>query len=441
MNAPDPSDSPAPEPIATLLFVDDEPNILNALRRLFRPHGYRILTAGSGPDGLAILDSEAVDLVVSDMRMPEMSGAEFLAEVRTRKPDAVRILLTGYADMQSTIAAINAGEIFRYVSKPWEDHDILLVVRQGLERQHLEQEKRRLEALTAQQNAELKQLNNSLEAKVQARTEALQRAMLALEHAHDRLKRNFITSVHTFAHLLEMRAGGMAGHSRRVADLSRNIGVKLGMNDNELQDLVFAALLHDIGKIGLPDYLLEKPFTTLNNDERAQVMKHPALGQAALIGLDRLKTAAQLVRSHHERFDGQGYPDHLAGFAIPLGARILAVANDYESLQNGTLVAQRLTHAKAHALIVEGRGKRYDPAVVDAFITVMSSLGQTPPPERELTSAQLSAGMTLSRDLIGKDGMLLLARDYVLDSGLIEQMRQFERLEGCSLVFWIKTEN
>src|SRR5487761_2096594 len=122
----------------TLLLVDDEANILNALRRLLRPLGYRIFTAESGRAGLEILEREQVDLVISDMRMPEMNGAQFLEEVRIRFPDCMRILLTGYADMGSTIAAINRGEIYRYISKPWEDNDLVLAVKHALERKFLE---------------------------------------------------------------------------------------------------------------------------------------------------------------------------------------------------------------------------------------------------------------------------------------------------------------
>ncbi len=121
----------------TLLLVDDEANILNALRRLFRPHGYRVLTAESGAAGLELMSSESVDLVISDMRMPQMNGAEFLERVQTEHPDVVRILLTGYADLDSTIAAINHGGIYRYLAKPWEENDVLLTVRHALERKAL----------------------------------------------------------------------------------------------------------------------------------------------------------------------------------------------------------------------------------------------------------------------------------------------------------------
>jgi response regulator RpfG family c-di-GMP phosphodiesterase len=164
------SDTPAEQP-ATLLFVDDEANILSALKRLFRPHGYRIFTAGGGAEGLEIMARESVDLVVSDMRMPEMNGAQFLEQVRLNWPETVRILLTGYAEIGATIDAINKGQIYRYISKPWEDNDIVIAVQHALERKLLQREKQRLELLTKKQNEELRELNESLEDKVKARTE------------------------------------------------------------------------------------------------------------------------------------------------------------------------------------------------------------------------------------------------------------------------------
>ena len=154
---------------AALLFVDDEPNILSALKRLFRPLGYRIFTAAGGAAGLTILARERVDLVISDMRMPEMNGAQFLERVRQEWPDTARILLTGYAETGSAIDAINKGKIFRYISKPWEDSDITLIVKHGLERRDLERRNKGLDELTRKQDEEMKQLNADLEEKVKAR--------------------------------------------------------------------------------------------------------------------------------------------------------------------------------------------------------------------------------------------------------------------------------
>ena len=423
-----------------LLLVDDEENILNALRRLFRPLGYKIFTAGSGAEALALLVHEPVDLVISDMRMPQMDGAQLLEQVRTKWPDTLRILLTGYADVSSTIAAINKGEIYRYIAKPWEDNDIILVVRHALERKGLEQEKRRLEQLTRSQNEELKTLNASLETKVQERTAELRQTMSSLEQAHGELKKSFITSVRIFSNLTELRAGKLAGHSRRVADLARSLAQQMGMSDAEIQDVMFAGLLHDIGKIGLSDELLAKPFSTLNNEERAQVMKHPVTGQVALMSLDKLKAAAELICAHHERFDGKGYPNSLAGSAIPLGARILAVANEYDALQNGMLINQSLSPEKAHELIVKGSGQRYDPAVVDAFNKILGVAEQQPELAQEIRTNHLKSGMVLARDLTAPNGFLLLSRDHVLDAPMIAKLQQFEHHEGHKLVLWIRPE-
>lgn len=420
---------------ATLLFVDDEVNILSSLKRLFRPGGYRIFTAESGAQGLEILQHEAVDLVVSDMRMPEMNGAQFLEQVNAGWPDTIRILLTGHAEMGATIDAINKGHIYRYISKPWEDNDILLAIRQALHQKKLELANQGLEELTRKQNEELKDLNANLEAKVNARTEEVRQTMGFLEIAHDKLKRDFITSIRVFSNLIEMREGAMAGHSRRVAELSRAIAQRMMVNDADAQDIFLAALLHDVGKIGFPDYLLEKSFANLTSEERLEVIKHPVKGQTALMALEPLNGAAKLIRSHHERFDGLGYPDKLQGLAIPLGARIVALANEYDAVQIGMLLSKRMKQADAVLFIQEGRGNRYDPAVADAFMSVMASTARAVH-EQALHSEQLRPGMVLSRDLLSRQGDLLLSKDHLLNASLIDQIKSFKQL-GDELVIYV----
>jgi response regulator RpfG family c-di-GMP phosphodiesterase len=424
---------------ATLLFVDDEPNILAALRRLFRPLGYRIFTAEGGAQGLEVIANEKIDLVISDMRMPEMDGAQFLEQVRLRSPDSIRILLTGYADIASTIDAINKGQIYRYITKPWEDNDIALTIRYALERKHLEHEKQRLEALTQRQNAELKDLNANLEEKVKARTEELRQTMGFLDIAHEKLKKSFFTSILVFSNLLELREGAMAGHSRRVADIARKLALRLGMNEAEAQDVMVAGLLHDIGKIGLPDNLLHKPFSMLAGEEYSAVAKHPIVGQTALMALEQLNGAAKLIRSHHEHFDGLGYPDGLAGMAIPLGARILAVANEYDSVQLGHLLNKRMNAKDALTFIRGGRGSRYDPLVVDAFVKMIEGVGDIAKvQEIALRPAALKNGMILTQDLMSRSGLLLLARDYPLDDALIEQLKKNEQMDGHPLTVYVR---
>ena len=430
---PEPASSPLAEPLAhtwVVLCVDDEPNILSALRRLLRPSGYRVLMADSGAEGLEIMATEPVDLVISDMRRPHMDGATFLAAVKADWPDAVRILLTGYADMASTIEAINRGEIFRYVTKPWVDSDLLLTLRQGLERKALELEKRRLEALTQQQNEALRQLNESLEAQVQARTAELQQA-------NDKLKVSFLNSIKIFSSLIELRHPALAGHSRRVAALGRSIAEKVGMDPKAAQEVFLAGLLHDIGKIGFPDKLLAKPVRTMALDEIQVYSKHPLAGVHVLMAFDELGTAARMMRHHHERYDGQGFPDGLRGNDIPVGARVLAVANDFDSLQIGTFSAHRFSPQEAKQIMEKDRGKRYDPMVLDALFELTGAPPAPPVREVRLRLSDLKPGMVLTRDFVSREGALLLGADHRLDDKLIEKMRSYEASEGLSMTVFV----
>ncbi len=423
----------------TLLLVDDEPSILSALRRLLRKGGYAIHTAESGKAGLEILEREHVDLVISDMRMPEMDGARFLEQVRARWPDTVRLLLTGYADVTSTIDAINRGEIYRYIAKPWNDDDLVLIVRDALERQRLTHENARLLLLSQAQNEQLKDLNANLENKVQQRTAEIAQINDFLNLANERLKQNFLTSIKMFTGLIELRAGTMAGHSRRVADLARRLSKRVGVEPMDQQDIFFAALLHDIGKIGFPDTLLSRPVSRMSGEDLAQYRKHPATGAAALMPLDELKHAAKIVRAHHERFDGQGYPDGIAGEDISIGARILAIANDYDGLQSGTLSERRMSPEEAQALLQQSRGKRYDPQLVDAFLEMLGGLKKEVVLEKPISHADLKVGMVLSRDLMSREGVLLLSSDYILDASLIRQIQDYARRENHTAPIYIRT--
>lgn len=456
----------------SLLFVDDEPNILSALRRLFRTQGHRILTAGSGAEALSILDREPIDLVISDMQMPEMNGARLLESIRARWPKTVRILLTGHADMASTIEAINRGEIYRYVSKPWNDDDLLLTVRDALERKRLESENERLNELTLRQNEELKILNASLEQKVAERTAQLRSTLVSLEKAHGDLKRNFLNSVRVFSGVVELRGGGLGahfvGHGRRVADMARAVAKRLRLPDAEVQGVMLAGLLHDIGKIGLPDNLLDKPFNNLTGPQHALVMKHPVIGENLLMPVDQLKDSSLAIRHHHENFDGSGYPNRLAGERIPLAARILAVVNDYDALQLGTLTKRRLSPAEALTFILDQAGTRYDPTVADAFAQWLKAsqprihenaplpgdvrvgdawqegapeAGEPPVPMLEMRPGKLKPGMALAGDLIHRDGYLLLASGHTLDAHLIERLIMVEDFDEHPLTLCIRADS
>lgn len=421
-----------PEPKKwTVLCVDDEPNILSSLRRLFRAPGYRVLIAEGGTQALDILSQEPVDLIISDMRMPMMDGAQLLEQVKDRWPHIVRLLLTGYADVTSTIAAINKGQIHRYMNKPWNDDEVLLIVKEAFDRKELELEKHRLELLTQQQNDALKELNASLETKVEQRT-------AELAQANDRLKRGYLSSIKAFSSLLEQRGPHLVGHARKVADVARRIAVAMKLDEKTTGDIFIAGLLHDVGQMGLSDLILSKPVPKMNDEELKQYRMHPLRGEQTLMALEDLHDASVLIRSHHERMDGHGFPDRLAGEAIPLGARILSVAETYDDLQSGHLGAGGATPSEARLLIERGQGSQFDPEVVSVFLTLFARPPVNPSKPLALTMDELRPGMVLAKDFMSDEGVVLLAADFVLTADMIRRLRSFEAKLGRSLLLSVK---
>jgi response regulator RpfG family c-di-GMP phosphodiesterase len=431
MPAPDAVSS---QPVRTILCVDDEPFILTALQRLLRSSGHKVLTAEGGEAALTLMNSEPVDLLISDMRMPVMSGADLMQKVRARWPHITRLLLTGHSDVNATISAINDGQVHRYLTKPWSDAELLLTIRESFEHKFLEEEKQRLEALTNQQNAELKDLNANLESLVAERTQAL-------EHANERLKRNYVNCIKTFSNLIELRGGQLTGHARRVGDLSLRIAKAMKLNETQTSDVLIASLLHDVGLIGLPDYVFTKVTARLAPSDMQQYRQHPINGEQALLGQDDMQGAAALIRSHHERHDGQGYPDGLAGEDIPIGARILALSDAYDDLQTGHLVSEKLSPHEARALIERGRATQFDPQVVDAFLTLFVPTVTASPPDQQavlLKPDELEEGMVMARDFLSPQGVLLLASDHELTHDLIDRIRLFERRSGRPILLAVK---
>lgn len=427
---------------AAVLLVDDEANILAALRRLFRPLGFTVHSAESGAAALAILEQEHIDLVISDMRMPHMDGAQFLAQVAQRWPQVVRILLTGYADLDSTIAAINQGQIYSYFSKPWEDNEIKLAVQHALEQKRLREEHDRLLALTQRQNEELKDLNANLEKIVVARTEELRQTNMFLELAYEQLQESYYAAIPVFANLVQLREGPGGGHGKRVGELAREIAVYMALDEDDVRHIYFAGLLHDIGKLPWPDGLLHVCTSELNPAQRKVVEKHPITGQAILMGMEPLHKTGLFIRHHHEHYNGTGYPDRLYGEQIPLGARIVAVANDYDGLRSGALLGEELSPLDARTFLQQRRDTHYDGAVVDACVAVLDARerGEGMIHELRLEPDALRPGMVLSRDLLGQDGVLLLTKGYRLNEVLVRKINELQRDDNHEFIIHVLAE-
>ena len=428
------------KPVINILCVDDEKNILSSLRRLLRPEGYEIHLANSGAEGLEIMAKMPIDLVISDMRMPEMNGAQFLEQVYKKWPETVRILLTGYSEISATIDAINKGNIYKYISKPWEEHDLKLTLRNALAARSLEHERDSLLLITKKQNAELKEFNANLEGLVQQRTAELEQAMGMLEAAFDTLKNNYSNTILIFSRLIEMREGTLRSQSHEVARDAQQLALKLGMDADTAKSLSYAGMLREIGKIGFPDTMIRRPLDEMDNITAQEYKKFPVIGEGILSPVEPLQDAAKIIRSCRERYDGKGYPDGLAGENIPIGSRILALISDYYALQNGTLISGKLIAAKARDYLIEHKDSRYDAKLVELYVIQLGDITEDKilHVEKLLEVKQLKNGMELTKDVVTKSGVLLLSRGYVLGDHMIRQLTSLEQSLGEKLVLTIK---
>lgn len=332
---------------ARILYVDDEPFVLNAFGRTARLAGFDVLATTSPDEGLEILARESVEIVCSDYRMPSMTGLEFLAAARTCAPGALRILITAHHDFDVAVGAFEVG-IYRLIPKPWKRDLLIGTLTEAAHTVQLRRENERLQRLVAQQVGELEELNNSLDEKVVRRTHQV---------------------IGSLVTCLDYRDEETMSHSKRVSLVTREIALRMGVAGTEMTHVEWGAMLHDVGKIGVPDAVLHKP-SRLTPEEWDLMRRHVQIGHHMLTQFDFLDRAALLVRDHHERFDGSGYPRGLAGEDIYAGARMFAVADTFDAITSDRPYRKARGEDEARAELRRVTGTQLDPACVRTFLEV-----------------------------------------------------------------------
>ncbi|MGE0918705.1 response regulator [Trichlorobacter lovleyi] len=419
----------------TVLLVDDEPNILQALQRLLRRETFRIVTAASGTEALQLLSQlRGVAVILSDMRMPAMNGAEFLKRSREFAPESVRMLLTGYSDISDAVDAVNQGGISRYLSKPWNDTDLLQAVRIAVESYSLSYENKRLQELVSRQNKELQDWNQNLKERVLQQTAAIRQKNEELHNFIKQQKEAFQSLISSFGSLVEMRGARSRQHAANVAKLSVLVAGEMGLAKDDQEIIRTAAMLHDIGEIGLSERITLVSPESLSQDDFVEYSQHPIRAQLLIDPIEELRPAGVLIRHHHEMFNGNGFPDHLAGDEIPLGARIIAYADlmDRAARQcSGNVAEQALQWTDIHV------GKALDPALRTLF-RKFTKYVYLPPPrfsgglesgERDVKLDDLEPGMTLARSIYSGSGILLLHVGVTLGAKHIGALRRYFELD------------
>lgn len=314
-----------------LLIVDDEAPNIRLLERLFREN-YHCLTASSGEEAIDLLDQHEVAVIISDQRMPQMTGIELLKQSAARRPHMVRILLTGYTDLEALVEAVNCGLVYMYVSKPWNNDDLKLRVSRAVE--HYENNKRQ-HSLTA--------TNERLKA---------------------RLKEMKFGLVKAIAAVLQLKDPHLALHAVRVGEYAQLLGERFNLGEDLVADMTAASFLHDLDAVGADEIYS---------------------------GVQELKETADMIRYHYENFDGSGAPLGLIGDQIPLAVRLLRVAKEFDLLTNPRNEDQALTRENAIQRLKRGSGKEFDPAAVHAFSDVLRhEEAQNAPGHKEAQTEQFA---------------------------------------------------
>ena len=331
------------------LVVDDEPRLRRVLVRLLEGEGFTCREAGSGTEALALLEQESAPLVISDLRMPQMDGVALLREIIARWPDTAVIMVTAVAEVESAVACLQLGAL-DYVAKPFHLDEVRARVMQALD-------KRRLKL-------ELEGHRQHLEERVR-------------EQAH-RIEELSLERLQALVHFLEEKDTYLRGHSVRVTMYAVGIAKRLGLRQDVVDVISLGAELHDIGKIGVSEAVLHKP-GKLTDAEYQHIMQHPVIGARILAPLMRdTPLSLAIVRHHHERLDGKGFPDGLKAEAIPLEVRVVTVADSFDAMISLRPYRPALSFEVAVKELEDWKGRQFDPAVVDALVAAFPNAASLP---------------------------------------------------------------
>ena len=349
-----PPEAEAWEGTGGVLVVDDEPAIRDLLLEGLKDSGFECSVAGNGSEALEALRRRCFALVLSDIDMPGMDGVKLLQRVKEAHPDVEVVMITGVVDVEVALRAMRMGAN-DYLTKPFNLEEVRLTVERALEKRRLVLENR--------------EYQRDLEAKVAERTVEVVLKRREIEELYDKLQISYETTLEALAAALDTRDTETQGHSVRVSEYTVVIARRMGVEEPELTEIRRGALLHDVGKIGIPDAVLRKP-GKLTAEEWHEMRQHPEIGGRILSGIKFLEKSLPVVMAHQERFDGSGYPRGLKGDEIPLGARIFAVVDTLDAMTSDRPYRKALRYEDAREEIVRNSGIQFDPKVVEVFLSI-----------------------------------------------------------------------
>jgi response regulator RpfG family c-di-GMP phosphodiesterase len=370
-------DVPRQPAVIRVLAVDDERAASKLLSMILCPPAYSCATAANGEEALVALQRERFDAVISDLEMPGMSGLELLTRVRQVQPHVAFVVTTGVDDVDVSVRAMRFGAD-DYLVKPLSENAVLASLERALHKRHLEQQvenyRQRLEDMVADRTVQLR--------------EALQQ-----------IERSYEVTLQALGAAIDLRDNETAGHSQRVCRYSLEIARTLGWSEKQLSGLARGAYLHDIGKLGIPDGILLKP-GPLSPDERTAMQRHVEIGFNLVADIPFLAGAAEIILTHHERYDGSGYPCGLKGDDILPSARIFAIADSFDAITSDRPYRRASSFDSGRAIIRNCSGTQFDPQAVNAFLAIDEAVW----PAIANDQRQLAKSSTEARRITGTVG-------------------------------------
>lgn len=411
----------------TLLCVDDESNVLRTLQRLFHRKPYNIMIADSALNALKIIENTPIDVIVSDMRMPEMDGATLLEKVAKSHPDTYRIVLSGYADFESTVAAINLGKIHRFINKPWDNDGLINAVEEGFERSRLKNENHNLKRKIESQNKLLKSLNNDLEDKVNLRTKQIRASLLR----NDRNNKSCEKMLFNFIAINPNLSGGFA---KSVGQLAGRLGEQLGLQKEALHDVHLAGFLNEIGLLGMDPVLANTPYNSLNFEQKKQFMSQGLVAQQILSPAQRLNGVKAILTNQFSSLDVIA---ETSNSKTLLACKIINIARDYWRFSYGKIEVNTMEYKQIIIELNKARGSKYAEDILDILIAKPELIDDNIN-EKGLSTLQVLPEMILKHSLFSANHLLILAEGHEFTEHSINKLIEYERNQKQQFVIVIE---
>jgi len=435
----------------SVLILDDEPGILKAIKRVLRKIQCESVLTTNPKEAAGLIKNRKppFSLIISDQRMPEIQGAQFLEYARKLSPYSVRYLITGYTEIDTLIDAINKGGIHRFIAKPWDEDDLIRAVEDGLRQYEIFLENRRLMAIVARQNKALSIANDDLEKRIEERTSEIQKKNNDLESKNQELTDSIFNTIRTLDVIISTIDRDLSLHGQRVADIAIKLGQKLGFSNEELRILEISALLHDIGVLSMQEPLRSFNTRDPKHSDSKKYFAHPETGEDILKPIPQLHKCSAIVRHHHENYDGSGFPDRLEGGNIPIESRIIAIADNYDKLhmnrnkrnevvkrfmtsRNLSKSEMPRTKLMENAILYnlqQSTFTLFDPDVLKVMTELIKAGSLDYSIEMDVEPEDLQVGDVIQAPLYTESGNLIFEKDTLINHIKLEKLMEIIKLQ------------